>query len=102
MQSTPDPVLEELDAGERSAIQLAQQRGSVVLIDEYRGREVAARRGVQTIGTLGILLAASQRGIADGEAAFLNLVKTTSFRVSAHVRADFAAKFAVLRKKATE
>lgn len=51
-----------LDDGEKEAIAAAQVRGCAVLMDETMGRSVAKKLGVPTIGSLGILLAAKQRG----------------------------------------
>ncbi len=66
----PDPLelnrseLQGLDSGEREALALAMQtRAEVVLLDELRGRRVAKRLGVPTIGTLGVLVEAKQRGL---------------------------------------
>ena len=44
-----------LHAGERHAILLAQELGLGLLIDERRGRTVAAERGVEIFGSLWIL-----------------------------------------------
>jgi predicted nucleic acid-binding protein len=65
----PDPEASDsawadlLDEGERSALTLALQRGATVLVDELRGRAVTARLGLRVVGTLGLLLAARERGL---------------------------------------
>src|SRR6476620_8630327 len=60
---TKDPSLGELDAGEQAAILLAQTLPEVLLlIDDASGRVEATKRGVATIGTLGVLRAASLQG----------------------------------------
>ena len=51
-----------LDDGEKEAIAAARARQCPVLMDEAIGRSVAKKLGVQTIGSLAILLAAKQRG----------------------------------------
>lgn len=56
----PDLLL--LDDGEKEAIAAAHACQCPVLMDEAIGRGVARKLGVQTIGSLGILLAAKQRG----------------------------------------
>jgi len=56
------PVLvAELDVGEASVIQLAQERGiSAVCIDERRGRRLALSLGLEVTGTLGKMPVAGQ------------------------------------------
>ena len=98
--SHPDVILQRLDPGEREAIQLAMQEvGSIVLIDDERDRREAVKRGIPTTGTLGVLLAGTERGIFNGEDAFLRLTTQTTFRTSGLIRAAFQAKFAALRKR---
>ena len=54
----------ELDIGEAEAIALAVEiRAEQVLIDERRGRLVAARLNLQFTGILGILVEAKSRGL---------------------------------------
>jgi predicted nucleic acid-binding protein len=48
-----------LDPGETAAILLAEQlHADALLIDERRGRSVAAARGISVIGTLGVVAGA--------------------------------------------
>ncbi|MCL4201617.1 MAG: DUF3368 domain-containing protein [Pirellulaceae bacterium] len=63
-QSQVDRLLPLLDRGEAEAIVLAQEvAAEAILIDEADGRRVAQETyGLRTIGTLGILLSAKQRG----------------------------------------
>ncbi|KAA3651094.1 MAG: DUF3368 domain-containing protein [Rhodocyclaceae bacterium] len=51
-----------LDASEAAALLLAQAQACPALVDERRGRRVAARLGVPVVGTVGVLLAARQAG----------------------------------------
>ena len=54
----------ELDPGEAAAIALAaEKRAGLLLIDELRGRMVARRFGIPTLGLLGILKLAKQQGV---------------------------------------
>lgn len=54
----------KLDLGEAAAISLAREANAdVLLIDERAGRLAAAQRGLATIGLLGILDRADERGL---------------------------------------
>ena len=54
----------ELDAGEAEAIALAlEQSAGLILLDERLGRHAAARLGLTMTGTLGVLIAAKDRGL---------------------------------------
>jgi uncharacterized protein len=54
----------ELDEGEAEAIALAiQLQADLLLLDERRGRTVAARLGLKFVGLLGIVLEAKHHGL---------------------------------------
>jgi predicted nucleic acid-binding protein len=90
ISSQSDPTLAALDVGERQAILLAQeQRADLLLIDERRGRLEAQRRGLPTTGTLGVLLAADQRGLANARAAYFRLTNETTFRSTPELQTYF-------------
>lgn len=62
----PRPIADALlDAGEHSAIAAAMALGAAVLVDDKRGRTVAARLGLPVIGTLGLLVRARDAGLID-------------------------------------
>ena len=53
----------QLDMGEAEAVALAvEQRADLLLVDERRGRAVAANLGLKVIGLLGVLLEAKSKG----------------------------------------
>ena len=87
-----DAGLQNLDRGEREAIQLAEeQRARLLLIDERLGRSEAKRRGIATTGTLGILLAGGIHHFLDPEQAFQQLIEKTDFRASPSLKESFAS-----------
>jgi predicted nucleic acid-binding protein len=75
------PPVARLDRGETEAIALAEElHADWLLIDETAGRNEAARRGLQTIGTLGILREGHQAGLLNLPTA-INRLTATGFRV---------------------
>lgn len=88
--SAPDTALAALDPGEQQAIQLAEEEhADLLLIDERKGRVEARRRGLTTTGTLGVLLAAAERGSIDAAAAFRRLIAETTFRSTPALQRNF-------------
>lgn len=76
-----DASLEEIDAGERAAIQLAASlNADLLLMDDRKGVNAAQRKGLRVTGTLGILDLAAKRGLADFTQAVERL-RRTNFRV---------------------
>lgn len=72
-----DPGLARLDPGERAAIVLAMSVGAdAVLMDDRAGVAAARARGLQAIGTLGLLQRAARRGLIDLPSALARLVAT--------------------------
>ena len=89
VSATTDPVLNELDPGERDAIQLALDAGiEAVLMDEMSGRREALRRHLRVTGTVAVLEKAAQRGLIDFRDA-LQRLEATNFRLSPAIRAEF-------------
>ncbi len=78
-----------LDLGESESIQLAAQlKANLLLIDERKGRIVAKQRGLDVIGTFGVLLQAEKRGWIDLEVALEKLEKE-DFYFTAKLRDKF-------------
>ncbi|SRR5579871_3049278 len=74
------PDLEDVDLGERQAIQLAiDEQADALIIDDRAGARLAIRFGLEVTGTLGVLLEAANRGLVDLETA-LQKLQATAFR----------------------
>ena len=72
-----------LDAGEASAILLAEQiKCRFLLIDERRGRQIARARGVPVVGLAGVLLAAKRSGLLPSVASTLADLSREGYRLS--------------------
>lgn len=78
--SDPPPVELGLDPGETAAILLAEaMRADVLLMDERRGRAVAAQRSIPVIGTLGVLAAAKRLGAIDTAGPVVEALRADGF-----------------------
>ena len=72
-----------LDPGESEALSLYWEiAADFLLIDEKRGRNIAHRNGVKTIGTVGILLSAKQRGLITSVKPFFEALLHNGYRIS--------------------
>jgi predicted nucleic acid-binding protein len=67
----------------------------LVLLDERRGRAVAAQLGLPLTGTLGVLVEAALHGFVDFEAGLTSLGEGTNFRVGEPVIAAARARLDV-------
>lgn len=64
VSNIPPVILQwRLGAGESATLTLAQAHGLEAIIDDLAGRKCAASLGIPVRGTLGIVLAAKQRGL---------------------------------------
>lgn len=70
-----------LDAGEAAALLLAQAKACPTLMDERRGRRVAARLGVPVVGTVGVLLAARRKGKVPALAPLFGALGEFGYRI---------------------
>jgi predicted nucleic acid-binding protein len=91
VNSLPDPSMADLDSGEAEAIYLAEEvRAHQIIVDETFGRRVAESRGLQVIGTLGILREASQRNLLNFREA-IDRLRKTRFHIAQHILDDMLA-----------
>lgn len=81
-EATTDEELQRLDPGEIEAIQLAEQlRADLLILDDWKARELARGRGLPITGLIGVLDLAIQRGLVKANTVIQRL-RTTNFRVS--------------------
>ncbi|MDR3201126.1 MAG: DUF3368 domain-containing protein [Spirochaetales bacterium] len=72
-----------LDPGESEALSLYWEvAADFLLIDEKRGRTIAIRNGINTVGTIGILLSAKQNGLLSAIKPSLDILIRNDFRIS--------------------
>ena len=72
-----------LGRGEIEAIQLALDAGSALLImDDRLARREALRRGLDYMGTAGLLHLAEQRSVVDDAGRLLRRMATAGYRIS--------------------
>lgn len=73
----------DLDGGEASAIALSlETEGSMLILDDLKGRKVADRLKLRYSGTLGLILRSKQDGIIKSVNPILNKIRSTNFRFS--------------------
>lgn len=80
----PDPALVAagLDRGEFDAILLAEELGATdLIVDDWQGRQEAARRNIPYIGTVGVLQLAARNGLLNLRDAIERL-RATNFRIA--------------------
>lgn len=65
--------------------------GAVLLVDDGEARAVAVERGISVVGTLGVLLAAKQRGHLAAVGPVLDRMVNRGMFVSAALRARVMA-----------
>lgn len=72
-----------VDEGEASAIALGlEMPDALLIIDERKGRKIAQYLGIQTIGTLGVLLEGKKEGHILALRPLIDKIEQTNFRVS--------------------
>jgi predicted nucleic acid-binding protein len=74
----------QVDKGEASAIALAlENENSVLIIDDNKARKLAQNLKLDFTGTIGVIIAAKQKGIISSIKPILEKIKDTNFRISA-------------------
>ena len=82
-----DVLLSDIGAGEAEAIILAlEQHPDVVLIDDLKARKFTKLRGLNIIGTLGILLKAKKEGLVQEIKPLLDDMLDANIRISEKIR----------------
>jgi len=77
-----DQEVQRLDPGEREAILLAEQTDTdLLLLDDWKARELARERGLSITGLIGVLDMAIEKGLVE-PAAVIERLRATTFRVS--------------------
>lgn len=72
----------ELDWGESEAIALAlEQQADFLIIDEFSGRQIATKYGIQVVGILGILVQAKQKGLIQAVRPLAMALRQNGFRL---------------------
>ena len=75
-----------VDKGEASAIALAlETEGSILVIDEKKGRKLAEKLHIEIIGTLKILLLAKEKGVISSIKPIILELEKAQFRFSKSV-----------------
>ncbi|MFO7800043.1 DUF3368 domain-containing protein [Rhodohalobacter sp.] len=72
-----------LDTGEATSIAFAlEHEGSLLIIDEIKGRKAAKEMGIPVTGSLGVLIAAKNTGHLKAVKPIIEKIQKTNFRIS--------------------
>ena len=87
VDTIPDASLAHLDPGEQAAVTLAQElHADLLLMDEWEGRQEAARRALTVTGVLGVLERAARQELIDLPSALTRLLATNFYAPTNLVR----------------
>ena len=86
-------MLAELDLGEAESIALAiEVSAQYLLIDEYKGRQIADSYGVSIVGIIGVLIQAKQEGIIPLVSPTIEKLTQIGFRLNKQLIASVLAR----------
>lgn len=89
----------QLDKGEASAIALAMETGnSILILDDYKARQVATKLGLEITGTLGVIVKAKKTGVISSIKPLLSKLRTTNFRISSELEKEALAEAGEIEK----
>lgn len=76
--------IEELDEGEKQVIGLACsfKQDAVLLLDDRKARGIAEKLNIRTVGLVGLLLLAKDRGFVDNVEALLEALRKSGYWLS--------------------
>lgn len=78
-----------VDEGEASAIALAFEiRNCTLILDDGKGRRLAAKLGLTVQGTLGVGLEAKKVGLLESVSSFIRQLRQVGFRISPELEQD--------------
>ncbi|MEA2562210.1 MAG: hypothetical protein QOH06_3714 [Acidobacteriota bacterium] len=84
-RSAVERLLSSLGEGESEVLILARELGATAVIDERRGRTIAAALGIPQTGTIGVLLAAKQTGAVSVITPLLDQLVANGLRLSSRL-----------------
>lgn len=79
-------LLESLDLGESESIALAiELDADYLIIDEFKGREIADKSGIKIVGLLGVLILAKKEGVLDQVKPVIDKLLKVGFRLNSRL-----------------
>ncbi|MFH0811761.1 MAG: DUF3368 domain-containing protein [Pseudomonadota bacterium] len=95
LESTTKRAIADLDEGEKQAIGLAStiEGDALLLLDDRAGRQVAEKLNIPTIGLIGLLLLAKEKGLVENVGALIRELRNNGYWLSDEVM-DVARRLA--------